>query len=451
MANVFKLRKGLDINLKGKAAEEKVSLGASEEYALVPDDFTGMVPKVVVREGDVVRAGDALFVDKRYPEIGFASSVSGIVSAIVRGDRRKVLHVKVKADAQQRYADFGKKKEVGSMSGEDVKNALLQAGLFGYIDQLPYAVSTNPQTVPKAIFVSALRDKPLAGDFEFELKGNEHDFQTGLTALSKIAKTYLGIGARQSAEALTSAKNVEINVFDGPCPAGNVGVQINHLSPVNKGEIVWTVEPTAVIFFGRLLNEGRVDLRRTVAVGGSKVVEPIYIETLVGTPLSAILKDRLRAEEHVRIINGNPLTGKRDTLNGFLGAHTSEIIAMPEGDDADEFLGWILPRTNQFSMSRSYFSWLQKKTKKYDLDARIKGGERHMIMSGEYDSVLPMDIYGEFLIKAIIAQDIDKMEQLGIYEVAPEDFALAEFVDSSKLELQRIVREGLNMLRKENA
>ena len=451
MANVFKLRKGLDINLKGKAAEEKVSLGASEEYALVPDDFTGMVPKVVVREGDVVRAGDALFVDKRYPEIGFASPVSGSVSAIVRGDRRKVLHVKVKADAQQQYADFGKKKEVGSMSGEDVKNALLQAGLFGYIDQLPYAVSTNPQTVPKAIFVSALRDKPLAGDFEFELKGNEHDFQTGLTALSKIAKTYLGIGARQSAEALTSAKNVEINVFDGPCPAGNVGVQINHLSPVNKGEVVWTVEPTAVIFFGRLLNEGRVDLRRTVAVGGSKVVEPIYIETLVGTPLSAILKDRLRAEEHVRIINGNPLTGKRDTLNGFLGAHTSEITALPEGDDADEFLGWILPRTNQFSMSRSYFSWLQKKTKKYDLDARIKGGERHMIMSGEYDSVLPMDIYGEFLIKAIIAQDIDKMEQLGIYEVAPEDFALAEFVDSSKLELQRIVREGLNMLRKENA
>ena len=207
MANVFKLRKGLDINLKGKAAEEKVSLGASEEYALVPDDFTGMVPKVVVREGDVVRAGDALFVDKRYPEIGFASPVSGSVSAIVRGDRRKVLHVKVKADAQQRYADFGKKKEVGSMSGEDVKNALLEAGLFGYIDQLPYAVSTNPQTAPKAIFVSALRDKPLAGDFEFELKGNEHDFQTGLTALSKIAKTYLGIGARQSAEALTSARN----------------------------------------------------------------------------------------------------------------------------------------------------------------------------------------------------------------------------------------------------
>ena len=451
MANVFKLRKGLDINLKGKAAEEKVSLEASEEYALVPDDFTGMVPKVVVREGDVVRAGDALFVDKRYPEIGFASPVSGIVSAIVRGDRRKVLHVKVKADAQQRYADFGKKKEVGSMSGEDVKNALLEAGLFGYIDQLPYAVSTNPQTVPKAIFVSALRDKPLAGDFEFELKGNEHDFQTGLTALSKIAKTYLGIGARQRAEALTSARNVEINIFDGPCPAGNVGVQINHLSPVNKGEVVWTVEPTAVIFFGRLLNEGRVDLRRTVAVGGSKIVEPIYVETLVGTPLSAILKDRLYAEKHVRIINGNPLTGKRDTLNGFLGAHTSEITALPEGDDADEFLGWILPRTNQFSMSRSYFSWLQKKTKKYDLDARIKGGERHMIMSGEYDSVLPMDIYGEFLIKAIIAQDIDKMEQLGIYEVAPEDFALAEFVDSSKLELQRIVREGLNMLRKENA
>ena len=228
-------------------------------------------------------------------------------------------------------------------------------------------------------------------------------------------------------------------------------MQVNHISPVNKGEIVWTVDPTAVIFFGRLFETGRVDLTRTVAVAGSEIDNPIYVDALVGTPLTDILQDHLRQTDHVRIINGNPLTGRRATMNDYLGAHVSEVTAIPEGDDADEFLGWILPRTNQFSTSRSYFSWLFGKRKEYALDARVKGGERHMIMSGEYDKVIPMDIFGEFLIKAIIANDIDKMEQLGIYEVSPEDFAVAEFVDSSKLELQHIVREGLNRLRKENA
>ncbi len=327
----------------------------------------------------------------------------------------------------------------------------MEAGLFGYISQLPYAVSTTPDTTPKAIFVSALRDKPLAGDFEFELKGNEQAFQTGLTALSKIAKTYLGIGANQTASVLTSAKDVEVNVFDGPCPAGNVGVQVNHISPVNKGEVVWIVEPTAVIFFGRLFDEGKVDLTRTVAVAGSEVNDPAYVDAVVGTPISAILEGKLTKTEGVRIINGNPLSGTKATMEDYLGAHTSTISVIPEGDHADEMLGWILPRFKEFSANRSYFSWLLGKKKEYTIDARVKGGERHMIMSGEYDNVLPMDIYGEYLIKAIITGDIDKMEQLGIYEVSPEDFALAEFVDSSKLELQRIVRQGLDMLRKENA
>ncbi|MBR5656161.1 MAG: Na(+)-translocating NADH-quinone reductase subunit A [Prevotella sp.] len=450
MANVIKLRKGLDVNLKGKAKEQKVSIGKCDEYALVPDDFTGIVPKVVVREGDAVKAGDALFVNKNCPEVRFASPVGGTVSAVVRGERRKVLCVKVKADAEWQYADFGKK-DVAALDGEQVKAALLEAGLFGYISQLPYAVSTTPDTTPKAIFVSALRDKPLAGDFEFELKGNEQAFQTGLTALSKIAKTYLGIGAKQTASALTSAKDVEVNVFDGPCPAGNVGVQVNHISPVNKGEVVWIVEPTAVIFFGRLFDEGKVDLTRTVAVAGSEVNDPAYVDAVVGTPISAILDGKLDKTEGVRIINGNPLSGTKATLDDYLGAHTSTISVIPEGDHADEMLGWILPRFKEFSANRSYFSWLMGKKKEYTIDARVKGGERHMIMSGEYDSVLPMDIYGEYLIKAIITGDIDKMEQLGIYEVSPEDFALAEFVDSSKLELQRIVRQGLDMLRKENA
>ena len=447
MANVIKLRKGLDIHLQGTAEETKLNLKSNGHFALVPDDFEGVVPKVVVREGDVVKAGDTLFVNKLYPEVRFASPVSGKVTAVVRGERRKVLCVKVEADAEQQYVDYGKK-DVSKMDGKAVVDALLEAGLFGYINQLPYAISTNPSVMPKAIFVSALRDKPLAGNFEFEVKGQEQDFQTGLTALSKIAKTYLGVGADSSLE---NMKDVEVNVFKGKCPAGNVGVQVNNVDPVNKGEVVWTIgDPTVVLFFGRLFNTGKLNLTRTVALCGSEVKKPCYADMLVGEELSTLLSNSYDADHSVRIINGNVLTGTVTTKDGFLGAHTSEITVIPEGDDNNEMLGWIMPRFGQFSVSRSYFSWLFGK-KQYALDARVKGGERHMIMSGEYDKVLPMDIYGEYLIKAIIAGDIDKMEQLGIYEVAPEDFALAEFVDSSKLELQRIVREGLNNLRKENA
>ena len=454
MANVIRLRKGLDIHLQGKAEETKLNLKSNGHFALVPDDFEGVVPKVVVREGDVVKAGDALFVNKLYPEVRFASPVSGKVTAVVRGERRKVLCVKVEADAEQQYVDYGKK-DVTKMDGKAVVDALLEAGLFGYINQLPYAISTNPSVMPKSIFVSALRDKPLAGNFEFEVKGQEQDFVTGLQVLSKIAKTYLGLGIQPDLQAklqqMNVEKDVELTVFEGKCPAGNVGVQVNHIDPVNKGEVVWTIgDPTVVLFIGRLFNTGKVNLTRTVALCGSEVKKPCYADMLVGQELSTLLSNSYDADHSVRIINGNVLTGTVTTKDGFLGAHTSEITVIPEGDDNNEMLGWIMPRFGQFSVSRSYFSWLFGK-KQYALDARVKGGERHMIMSGEYDKVLPMDIYGEYLIKAIIAGDIDKMEQLGIYEVAPEDFALAEFVDSSKLELQRIVREGLNNLRKENA
>ncbi|MCR5159452.1 MAG: Na(+)-translocating NADH-quinone reductase subunit A [Prevotella sp.] len=450
MANVIKLHKGLDINLQGRAAEEKLSLKSNGRFALVPDDFEGVTPKVVVKEGDVVKAGDALFVNKQYPEMKFASPVSGKVTAVERGERRKVLCVKVEADKEQSYVDFGKK-DVEKMDGQAVLEHIMEAGLLGYVNQLPYAVATTPVR-PRTVFVSALRDKPLACDFEYEVKGQEQDFVTGLKALAKIAKVYVGVGKDSALQAkISNLEGVEVNVFDGPCPAGNVGVQVNHLEPVNKGEMVWAIgDPTVVLFIGRLFNTGKVDLRRTVALCGSEVKKPCHVEMLVGEELSTLLSNSYDADHHVRIINGNVLTGRQTTKDGYLGAHSSEITVIPEGDDADELLGWILPRLKQFSVNRSYFSWLLGKKKEYALDARVKGGERHIIMSGEYDRVLPMDIYGEYLIKAIITGDIDKMEQLGIYEVSPEDFALAEFVDSSKLELQRIVREGLNMLRKEN-
>ena len=450
MTRVIKIRKGLDIHLKGKSEKVKTGISLSDEVGLSPLSFPGLTPKVVVKDGDHVKAGEALFVNKRCQSVSFASPVSGIVTSVVRGERRKVLNVILKPDTTQEFVDFGKK-NVEALSRQEVVDSLLASGLFGYINQLPYAVSTTPETNPKAIYVSALRDKPLAADFEFELIGNENDFQTGLTALSKIAKTYLGIGRSQSSENLRGAKDVEVNIFDGPCPAGNVGVQINNTNPINKGEVVWTVDPTVVIFFGRLFNHGKVDLRRIIAVAGSEVKKPAYAEVVVGQKISSILSNNIPADNsHLRIINGNVLTGHKCSIDDFLDAQASEVTVIPEGDDADELLGWIRPRLSQYSTSHSYFSWLTGK-KEYALDARIKGGERHMIMSGEYDKVLPMDIYAEYLVKAVIAGDIDKMETLGIYEVSPEDFALPEFVDSSKLPLQSIIRNGLDMLRKENS
>lgn len=447
MANLIKLRKGLDINLKGKAAAEVVAVKEPGFYALCPDDFTGVTPKVVVKEQEYVMAGGPLFIDKNHPEVQFVSPVSGVVTSVERGARRKVLSITVEAAQEQDYEEFGKE-DVSKMDAVSVKAALLKSGMFAFIKQRPYDIVADPTVAPRAIFVSAFDTNPLAPDFELALKGEEVNFQTGLDALAKIAKTYLSISVNQKAAALTQAKNVTLTVFDGPHPAGNVGVQINNIAPINKGETVWTIDPQAVIFIGRLFNTGHVDLTRLVAVTGSEVKKPSYCKLKVGALLTNVFAGNVSTDKNLRYISGNVLTGKQITANGFLGAFHSQVTVIPEGDDVHEMLGWIMPRFDQFSTSHSYFSWLMGK-KEYTLDARVKGGERHMIMSNEYDRVLPMDIMPEYLIKAIIAGDIDRMEALGIYEVAPEDFALCEFVCSSKMELQRIVREGLDMLRRE--
>ncbi|WP_300725448.1 Na(+)-translocating NADH-quinone reductase subunit A [uncultured Bacteroides sp.] len=448
MANLIKLRKGLDINLKGKAAAEVVAVKEPGFYALMPDDFTGVTPKVVVKEQEYVMAGGPLFIDKNHPEVKFVSPVSGVVTSVERGARRKVMNITVQAAEEQDYVEFGKK-DVAAMDAAAVKEALLEAGLFAFIRQRPYDVIADPNIAPRAIFVSAFDTNPLAPDFELALKGEEANFQTGLDALAKMAKTYLSISVNQKSAALTQAKNVTLTTFEGPHPAGNVGVQINHIAPVNKGETVWTIDPQAVIFIGRLFNTGRVDFTRTVAVTGSEVKKPAYCKLQVGAMLTDVFAGNVTEGKELRYISGNVLTGKKISANGFLGAFHSQLTVIPEGNDVHEMLGWIMPRFNEFSTSHSYFSWLMGKKKEYVLDARVKGGERHMIMSNEYDKVLPMDILPEYLIKAIIAGDIDRMEQLGIYEVAPEDFAICEFVCSSKMELQRIVRQGLDMLRRE--
>ncbi|MGL4520627.1 MAG: Na(+)-translocating NADH-quinone reductase subunit A [Phocaeicola sp.] len=447
MANVIKLRKGLNINLKGKAAQEVMDVKQPEIYALIPGDFYGVTPKVVVKEQEYVLAGGVLFVDKNCPEKKFVSPVSGVVTCIERGERRKILSISVAAAAEQDYAEFGKK-EVSKMTGEEVKKDLLEAGLFAFMTQRPYSVVADPTATPKAIFISAWDSNPLAADFEFVLKGQEKDFQTGLDALAKMAKTYLNVCTCQKSSALTAAKNVTVTAFEGANPAGNVGVQINHISPINKGEVVWTIGAEEVIFIGRLFNTGRVDLTRTVALTGSEVKAPAYAKMKVGAQLTELFAAITTKNQPLRYINGNVLTGTQVKANGYLAAHATSLTVIADGENIHEFLGFVMPRFDQFSVSRSYFSWLFGK-KEYALDARLKGGERHMIMSGEYDKVFPMDIYPEFLLKAIIAGDIDRMEALGIYEVAPEDFAVCEFVCSSKVELQRIVRQGLDMLRKE--
>lgn len=450
MKTLYKIKKGLDLKLAGEAAHQLAKTRLYEEYAVMPTDFPGMVPRPLVKEGDSVLAGQTLFVDKATERIHIVSPVSGTITGVVRGERRKLLQFKIKAASKQEYKTF-EVKDPAKMTGEDVKSLMLESGLFAFLRQRPYDVIASPNDTPKGIFISTFSKMPLAADFSFVSAGKEDDFKLGVKALAKIAKVYVGICPEQINSSLLPISEAEVSVFDGPNPSGNVGVHINHVAPVNKGETVWTLGAEMAIILGSLLRTGKLDLTRRIAVAGGCMQAPQYVETLIGAPLKELLKDQLKTTEHVRIINGNPFVGVKTDLNGYLGAFSTEVCAIPEGDDVNEAFGWIAPRFNDFSTSRSYFSWLFGKSRAYNLDCRIKGGERHMIMSSEYERVFPMDIYPSYLVQAIITGDIDRQEALGIYEVAPEDFAVAEFIDSSKLELQRIVREGLDILRKENA
>lgn len=446
MANVIKIKKGLDINLKGKASDVLLNGGKSDSYAIVPDYYNGIVPKVVAKVGEKVKAGSVLMIDKNRPEIKFVSPVSGEVTAVNRGEKRKVLSIVVKPDAQIEYEDFGKK-NVSSLKGEEVKEAILHAGLWPFIKQRPYDVVATPTDTPRDIFVSAFYSAPLAPNFDFVLKGQEADFQTGLDALTKLTTGKVFVGVRKGSS--VRVKNVETVEVEGPHPAGNVGVQINHVKPINKGEIVWVVNPADVLVIGRLFNKGVADFSRMVAITGSETTERGYIKALSGCTIGSLLSGKVLGNEHLRLISGNVLTGTKVQKDDYLGAYDSQVTVIPEGDDNNEFLGWGVPGFGKYSVSHSYLTWLMGKGKEYVMDARIKGGKRAMIMSNEYDKVFPMDIFPEYLLKAIIAFDIDKMENLGIYEVAPEDFALCEFVDTSKIELQKIVRNGLDLMYKE--
>ena len=449
MANVIKIKKGLDIKLKGSPLEVSLTGNNSESYAIVPDNYDGITPKVVARVGDKVKAGAALVIDKNYNEIKLVSPVSGEVIAVNRGEKRKVLSVVIKPDGKKQYEDFGKK-NVAALSGEEVKEAILNGGLWSFIKQRPYDIVARPDEEPRDIFVSAFYSAPLAPNFDYVIKGQEDDFLTGLDALAKLTKGKLYVGLRKGSAIKVS--NAEIFEVDGPHPAGNVGVQINRIKPINKGDIVWTVRPDDVIIIGRLFNKGIADFTRLVAITGSEIEKTGYKKAIAGCRIDSLIEDRdiIPGNYHYRIISGNVLTGVKVSYDDYLGIYDNQITVIPDGDDKHEFFGWASLGFFKFTVGNTFISsYLKFLNKEYVVDARLKGGRRAMIMSYEYDKVFPMDIFPEYLLKAIIAFDIDKMENLGIYEVAPEDFALCEVVDTSKIEIQKIVRNGLNLLYKE--
>jgi Na+-transporting NADH:ubiquinone oxidoreductase subunit A len=447
MANVIRIKKGLDIHLKGKAADVLLTAKKSDSYAIVPDSYNGIVPKVAVKTGDKVKAGSVLMTDKNRPEIKFVSSVSGEVTAIHRGEKRKVLSIVVKPDASIEYEDFGSKNPAALTPGE-VKEALLNAGIWPFIVQRPYDIVASPADTPRDIFISTVYSAPLAPDFGFIVKEQEADFQAGLDALSKLTPGRVYVGVRKgSPQQWSGVETVEV---EGPHPAGNVSVLINHTRPINKGETVWTIRPDDVIIAGRLFTKGIADFSRLVALTGPETTERGYLKAIAGCSIRSLVDGKLlEGKEHLRIISGNVLTGKKVGKEDYLRAYDNQITVIPEGDHVHEFFGWATPGIGKFSVSHTFLAWLIGKKKEYVIDARIRGGKRAMIMSNEYDRVFPLDIYPEFLLKAIIAFDIDKMENLGIYEVAPEDFALCEFVDTSKIEIQQTVRNALNLLYKE--
>jgi NADH:ubiquinone oxidoreductase, Na(+)-translocating, A subunit len=447
MASVIKIKKGLDINLKGKAPQEFVSVAQSESYAIIPDNFIGITPKVVVRAGDKVKAGIPLMVDKAHPEMKFVSPVSGTVTAVNRGEKRKVLSIIIKADAKIEYENF-ELKDLASYDAEGLKTVLLEAGMWPFIKQRPYDRVADPTIAPRDIFITAYNSAPLAPDFDFIVKGEEDALQTGLDALTKLTagNVYLGVKA---GSALKKMKNVEVIELQGPHPVGNAGVIINKTSPVNKGETVWTMNAADVLFIGRLFKSYKVDFSRIIALTGSDITERGYAKAIAGCTIRSLVFGRASELKGSRFISGNVLSGTQVEWDGYISMYDNHLTAIQEGNGVDEFLGWGTPGFGKYSVSRTFLTWMSGKNKEYEIDARIRGGKRAMIMSNEYDKVFPMDILPEYLLKAIIAFDIDKMENLGIYEVAPEDFALCEFVDTSKIEIQQIVRDGLDLLYKE--
>lgn len=447
MANVIRIKKGLDIRLKGEAPKVDLTATIGDTFAITPDVFQGLQPRLMVQVGDRVMAGSPVIHDKIHPEVLLTSTVSGEVTNIVRGAKRRILAVEIKADQNIDYKEFDVS-GVASMGREELLSLILKSGFFALMRQRPYDIVPDPTVIPRDIFVTGYLSAPLMPKASTLIESDKKHIQKAVDALSKLTTGSVIVGFEKG-EALP-LNNAKVYEIDGKHPAGNVGVLVNHTFPVNKGETVWTLSITELALLGRFLATGRVDMRRKIALAGSRLSTPGYVNVISGADIATLINDKIDSKsEHRRVIDGDVLTGNLVTPeHKYLSPFSNIVSVIPEGDDTVEMFGWAAPGFDKYSMSRSFPTFLTGK-KLYDIDARLHGGQRAIIQSGEYDKVFPMDIFPEQLIKAIIAFDIDRMEELGIYEVAPEDFALCEFVDTSKLELQYIVRRGLDLLYKE--
>lgn len=454
MNNTFQITKGLDIPIAGCAAQEVVSAGESSIWSVNPSEFHGVVPRLLVQEGDLVKVGSPVYCDKNRPQVQFTSPVSGVVSEIIRGDKRKLLNILIKADSTMEFVPFPVNDPL-NMSTDAVRNALLESGLWTVLKQRPYDMVADPDKKPRDIFVTGFDSSPLAPDYDFLLKGKGTEVQTGLDALTRLTegKVYLGLSSGTEAPELVQAQRVEINRFDGPHPSGLAGTQINRIKPLNKGEVVYTLNALDVAAIGRFFKQGKTDPTRLVALTGPMVRKPQYLRCKPGIPLQNLLRGNIFSEAPLRIVCGNALTGVKTEPDGYLGSNTYQITVLKEGVGIHELFGWAMPRLHLFSFSKTYFTQLVRRflpDKTYEFDTRQLGGERALIMSGEYEKVFPMDILPEHLTRACISGNIERQENLGIYEVAPEDFALCEFVCTSKVQVQKVVREALDILKLEN-
>ena len=452
MSKTVKLKKGFDINLAGKAEKKIADNLPSETFAIKPTDFVGMKrPKLFVAEGDSVKAGTAVLYDKMQEDVMICSPVGGEVVEVKRGAKRKILEVKILADKNVEFEQFPtfSLSEINGMSREDAQAQMLKGGVWPNIIQRPYGVIANEKYTPKAIFISAFDSHPLAADFAFMLKGQEEAFKIGVEVLKKFTqgKVHLNHNANAEVSAVFSGvEGVEHNKFNGPHPAGNVGVQIHHIDPIGKGDLIWTVNPFGVAQIGKLFLEGKYDASKLVAVAGSEVTAPQYHNTYTGSGVAKLVNGNLNSD-HVRYISGNVLTGQRVANDGYIGFYDNLLSVIPEGDQP-EFLGWIKPQKERLSFHRAWglFSFLNGKNKEYTLDSNTNGEPRAFVQTGTFEQVTPMDLYPTYLVKAIMSEDFDNMEALGIYEVIEEDLALCEFIDVSKHDIQAVVREGLELM-----
>lgn len=446
---MIKIKKGIDIHLVGEAKKE-MKVYEPALYAIKPLDFIGVVPKMHVAEGDDVKVGTVLFHDKKNEGIFFTSPVSGKVKAIVRGEKRVILQVVVESDGKYEAIDFGKA-EPSKLTRNEVIEKMVQSGTWTMLRQRPYSTIANPQDEPKCVVVSMFDTAPMAPDNNFIVAGKMESIKAGVEALAKLTngKVYLNVNSSETKKALEalnfSAKNVSVNEFQGPHPAGNVSTQLNVLSPINKGETVWYTYAQNLVAIGNLFLTGNYDSNRVVAFTGSEVKEPAYYQTRIGADMLGLYSNI--TSENVRIISGNVLTGKKINGDNFLGFYDSQISVIPEGDHYQLF-GWLAPNFKKFTSTNTMGASLCKKSRKV-LDTNLNGGIRPLIMTGNFEKVFPFDIYPMQLIKACIIKDIDQMEELGIYEIDAEDFALCEVIDPSKTPIQQIIREGLELLRKE--